>query len=783
MNNKMFIISLDSNIVNVALEGNTTFLYERLVTQNGVNLEVVEINPNIAKCIVYGNIASLYPNMIVNRTNNYLTIKFNTSKLGKVVDPNMNIISDGIFESTSTSTDEKINLDKKEKNKKTNKKSTDNTSELSCGDIEISLSPKAYSINQIGSNNIVMYTGIKVIDFCTPITFGCKIGVQGGAGVGKAQPMNSKLYTNSGYIYMKDAEVGKEIMGKNGLVKITGVYPQGFKKIFKLEFEDNRCVECCENHIWPIVYKDSMDSILCLELKDINIEDAYIPLYPVNFQCNRYYDLCDMIIYGMYITKRISKHESINDNLLISKYIHKDLLSLLTNKYEIINEYDAFLLIRYQNFEKIKNINISDICCVSLDLRRLFISSIFNISHYIFENNNIRNYVLEVDNNLEKYILEIVDIIRSTSNICYLNENQCEIVIGKKFMKIKSVKHVRDDLAQCIAVNNENGLYFTDNFTITHNTVLTQAILSNVQKINDLSGDAKLFRIFCGIGERLREGRDMYCEFVNSGIIDINEPEKSNAILVYGNMDQPASIRQLSARVGIAISRYMMDEKNMNVLLIIDNIFRYNQAMSEISAALDQYQTEKGYHPNIYTKMSELQENIAILNNNRSITSIQAIYVPADDADDIGAKTCVKQQSVNIFLSRDYAKRKMFPAIDPLKSVSIYIKKEIVGPRHVQVYNEYIQILNKNRELQDMINMIGIENLSDEDQLTVKRASLLEAYMTQPLSTSKQFMNLDAQLIDIKDVIEDVSDIINGVYDNINPDKLKYQGTIKHLKE
>lgn len=230
MSNKMFIISLDSNIVNVALEGNTTFLYERLVTQNGVNLEVVEINPNIAKCIVYGNIASLYPNMIVNRTNNYLTIKFNTSKLGKVVDPNMNIISDGIFESTSTSTDEKINLDKKEKNKKTNKKSTDNTSELSCGDIEISLSPKAYSINQIGSNNIVMYTGIKVIDFCTPITFGCKIGVQGGAGVGKAQPMNSKLYTNSGYIYMKDAEVGKEIMGKNGLVKITGVYPQGFKK-------------------------------------------------------------------------------------------------------------------------------------------------------------------------------------------------------------------------------------------------------------------------------------------------------------------------------------------------------------------------------------------------------------------------------------------------------------------------------------------------------------------------------------------------------------------------
>lgn len=774
MNKKMFIISLDSSIVNVALEGNTTFLYERLVTKNGINLEVVEINPHSAKCIVYGNTSLLHPNMTVSKTNNYLTVKLSKSKFGKVIDPNMNVISDGIFNNINDSIEDTKNSKKtiKKNNKKNIIESTDDE------ELEISLCPKPYNINQIGSNNKIMYTGIKVIDFCAPMAFGCKIGVQGGAGVGKAQPLNAKLFTHNKYIYMKDIKIGDIIMGHNQLVKVTGIYPQGIKKIFRIYTEDNRYMECCENHICHIAYIDNINELLNIELKDIDISRACIPLYPVNFNLELCLNESEIVLYGSYINGLLI----IKDNIVfISKVIHFNLLNIISNDYKLINEDEHYFQIDKVDIDKLNSIDICNVCYTDIKLRLLLISSIFNFSFEEFNNCNIRNYI--VDKNILKCdILELINLIRSTGNICNEGNNKLEIIIGKKFIRILDCKHIRDDFTQCISVDNKNGLYFTDNFLITHNTVLTQAILSNVQKINNLEDSNKLFRIFCGIGERLREGRDMYCEFINSGIIDPNNPEDSNALLVYGNMDQPASIRQLSARVGIAISRYMMDYQDMNVLLIIDNIFRYNQAMSEISAALDQFQTEKGYHPNIYTKMSELQENIAILNNNKSITSIQAIYIPADDAEDIGAKTCVKQQSVNIFLSRDYAKRKMFPAIDPLKSVSIYIKKEIVGPRHVQVYNEYIKILNKNRELQDMINMIGIENLSDSDQLTVKRANLLEAYMTQPLSTAKQFINLESQMIDIKDVIEDVSDIINGVYDNISPEKIKYQGTIKHLK-
>lgn len=770
MNKKMFIISLDSSIVNVALEGNTTFLYEKLVTQNGINLEVVEINPHTAKCIVYGNTALLHPNMTVSKTNNYLTIKFNKNKLGKVVDPNMNVISDGIFEVSNSSSNVEDKSNKKTLHKKIGKSDEEDS-------VEISLVPKAYNINQIGANNKIMHTGIKVIDFCTPITFGCKIGVQGGAGVGKAQPLSAKLYIGNKSIYMRDICEGTYIMGKDGLVKVTGVYPQGIKKIYRVTFEDNRTVECCENHIWNIAYGDSLCDIINLELKDIDIKNAYVPLYSANFNSSIDFDKSELVIYGLHINEMILQTDF---GLVANRSIHKDLVEIISEKHVLENNGEDLIIIKSGD-AKIMDIDLSELCYLDLHLRHLVISAIFNISPKAFNSDSVRNYVISIKN--RRYdISKLLELIRSTGNVGIAKDNQIEIIIGKKFIKMLSCECIGEEMSQCISVDSPNGLYFTNDFVITHNTVLTQAILSNVQKMNNLLGDCKLFRIFCGIGERLREGRDMYCEFVKSGIIDVDKPEESNAILVYGNMDQPASIRQLSARVGIAISRYMMDEQNMNVLLIIDNIFRYNQAMSEISASLDQFQTEKGYHPDIYTKMSELQENIAILNNNRSITSIQAIYVPADDADDIGAKTCVKQQSVNIFLSRDYAKRKIFPAIDPLKSVSIYIKKEIVGLRHVQVYNEYIKILNKNRELQDMINMIGLENLSDADQLIVKRANLLEAYMTQPLSTSKQFMDLDAQLIDIKDVIEDVSDIINGVYDNISADKLRYQGTIKHLK-
>lgn len=780
MNKKMFIISIDSSIVNVALEGNSTFLYEKLITKNGISLEVVEINPHSAKCIVYGNTALLYPNMIVNKTNNYLTIQFDKSKPGKVVDPNMNIISDGIFnvDNQYNTCDSEIEKNNKKLVKKS-KQNIENINDINEESVEISLSPEAYNISQIGSNDKIMYTGIKVIDFCTPITFGCKIGVQGGAGVGKAQPLNSKLYTQDGYILMKDVQIGQYIMGNNQLVKVQGIYPQGIKKIFRLELEDKRYMECCEDHICHIVYQENLNEILNIKLKDIDITRAYIPLYPVNFNNKSFINDYEIVLYGFLINSLLVIE---NSNILISKNVHIDLLKIIEQNLEVVDENEQYLRINNIDINKISNINIDQIDHLSLYLRQLFISSLFNFSYSLFNTLNTRNYVIDIVD-FELDIDKFINIVRSTGNISVASSTQLEIIIGKKFIKILSCQYIRDDLAQCISVDDPSGLYFTDDFIITHNTVLTQAILSNVQKINDLGDNSKLFRIFCGIGERLREGRDMYCEFVNSGIIDINKPEDSNSILVYGNMDQPAPIRQLSARVGIAISRYMIDKKNMNVLLIIDNIFRYNQAMSEISAALDQFQTEKGYHPNIYTKMSELQENIAILNNNRSITSIQAIYVPADDADDIGSKTCVKQQSVNIFLSRDYAKRKMFPAIDPLKSVSIYVKKEIVGLRHVQVYNEYIKILHKNRELQDMINMIGVENLSDSDQLIVKRANLLEAYMTQPLSTSKQFINLESQLIDIKDVIEDVANIINGVYDDISVDKLKYQGTIKHLKK
>jgi F-type H+-transporting ATPase subunit beta len=295
-------------------------------------------------------------------------------------------------------------------------------------------------------------------------------------------------------------------------------------------------------------------------------------------------------------------------------------------------------------------------------------------------------------------------------------------------------------------------------------TVIIQELIHNLaQEHGGLSA-------FCGVGERSREGNDLWLEMKESGVLD-------KTILVFGQMNEPPGARMRVGLSGLTMAEYYRDEEGQDVLLFIDNIFRFVQAGSEVSALLGRMPSQVGYQPTLETEMGELQERITSTRNG-SITSIQAIYVPADDLTDPAPASVFAHLNATTTLSRSISEKGIYPAVDPLDSTSTILKEEIVGEEHYQVANEVKEVLQKYRDLQDIIAILGIEELSDEDRLTVNRARRLERFLSQPFHVAEQFTGTPGVYVSVEESIRGFKEILDGKHDELPERAFFMKGTI-----
>lgn len=290
-------------------------------------------------------------------------------------------------------------------------------------------------------------------------------------------------------------------------------------------------------------------------------------------------------------------------------------------------------------------------------------------------------------------------------------------------------------------------------------TVIIMELINNIAKMH--GG----FSVFTGVGERSREGNDLYREMVESGVIDLNG-DKSKAALVYGQMNEAPGARARVALTGLTVAEYFRDNMAQDVLLFIDNIFRFTQAGSEVSSLLGRMPSAVGYQPTLATDMGALQERITSTRKG-SITSIQAVYVPADDLTDPAPATTFSHLDATTVLSRQIAEQGLYPAVDPLDSTSRLLDPQLVGERHYEVASEVVRILQVYKSLQDIIAILGMDELSDEDKLTVARARKLQRFLTQPFAVGEVFTGRKGVTVDLKDTIEGCAAIIAGTYDDL----------------
>ncbi len=284
--------------------------------------------------------------------------------------------------------------------------------------------------------------------------------------------------------------------------------------------------------------------------------------------------------------------------------------------------------------------------------------------------------------------------------------------------------------------------------------------------INNMAGMHGGISVFAGVGERTREGNDLYSEMVESGLIDLQNLTKSKVTLVYGQMNEPPGARMLAALSGVTIAEYFRDVQKKDVFLFVDNIFRYIQAGCEVSALLGRMPSAVGYQPTLYMEMGMLQERIASIKNGASITSLQAIYVPADDMTDPGPSSTFDHLDVVIELSRKISAEGIYPAVDVLKSRSSVLIPEIVGQRHYDVSEKTRLILKQHLELKDMIAIMGYESLSLEEKLIVKRSRMIEKYFSQSMFTAERFTRTPGVRVELSDTIFCVEQILSGACDD-----------------
>ncbi len=288
--------------------------------------------------------------------------------------------------------------------------------------------------------------------------------------------------------------------------------------------------------------------------------------------------------------------------------------------------------------------------------------------------------------------------------------------------------------------------------------------------------------VFGGVGERTREGNDLWLEFQESGVIDINDPSKSRAALVYGQMTEPPGARQRVGLSALTVAEYFRDAEGKDVLLFIDNIFRFTQAGSEVSALLGRMPSAVGYQPTLLTEMGELQERITSTKKG-SITSVQAIYVPADDYTDPAPATTFAHLDATTNLSRQIAELGIFPAVDPLASTSRILDPRVLGHEHYNVARQVKQILQRYKDLQDIIAILGIDELSEEDKLTVSRARKIQRFLSQPFFVASQFTGRDGKYVAIADTIKGFKQIAEGTHDGVPEQAFFLQGTIEEVLE
>src|SRR5207302_6433995 len=285
------------------------------------------------------------------------------------------------------------------------------------------------------------------------------------------------------------------------------------------------------------------------------------------------------------------------------------------------------------------------------------------------------------------------------------------------------------------------------------------------------------YSVFAGVGERTREGNDLYKEMSDAGVIDQKDLSKSKVALVYGQMNEPPGARLRVALSALAMTEYFRDEKNQDVLLFIDNIFRFSQAGSEVSALLGRAPRAVGYQPTLAEEMGDLQERITSTKKG-SITSMQAVYVPADDYTDPAPATTFAHLDSTIVLERSIAEQGIFPAVDPLASTSRILDAQVVGQEHYDTARSVQKVLQRYKDLQDIIAILGIDELSDDDKLTVARARKLQRFFSQPFTVATVFTGLDGRYVPVKETVRGFTEILEGKYDHIREDFFYMKGTI-----
>ena len=293
--------------------------------------------------------------------------------------------------------------------------------------------------------------------------------------------------------------------------------------------------------------------------------------------------------------------------------------------------------------------------------------------------------------------------------------------------------------------------------------------------INNVANQHGGISVFTGVGERTREGNDLYYEMKESGVID-------KTVLVYGQMNEPPGARMRVALSGLTMAEYFRDVEHQDVLLFIDNIFRFTQAGSEVSALLGRMPSAVGYQPTLATEMGQLQERITSTTKG-SITSVQAVYVPADDLTDPAPATTFAHLDATTVLSRSISSLGIYPAVDPLESNSRILSPEIVGNEHYQVARQVQSILQRYVELQDIIAIMGMDELSDEDKLTVSRARKIQRFLSQPFSVAEQFTGMKGKYVPIKETIRGFKEIIEGKHDDLPESAFLFVGTIDEAVE
>ncbi len=300
-------------------------------------------------------------------------------------------------------------------------------------------------------------------------------------------------------------------------------------------------------------------------------------------------------------------------------------------------------------------------------------------------------------------------------------------------------------------------------------TVLIQELIRNIA--TEHGG----YSVFVGVGERTREGNDLWMEMKESGVI-------AKTALVFGQMNEPPGARLRVALSGLTMAEYFRDQEKRDILLFVDNIFRFSQAGSEVSALLGRMPSAVGYQPNLATEMGLLQERITSTKDG-SITSVQAVYVPADDLTDPAPATTFSHLDSTIVLSRALAEKGIYPAVDPLDSTSRQLDANVVGEEHYQVARAVQMVLQRYKDLQDIIAILGIDELSEEDKMLVARARKIQNFLSQPFFVAEQFTNIGGQYVKLKDTIRSFREILDGKYDYMNESDFYLVGTIEQAIE